>query len=133
MEHQRDDSIMMRFVQLHHACYKPACEFALASIPPICWTISSRFSFSIFAHLYSFLHLGPTYSTCKFFTRPNNKQQQCNTAIPHNSKDPLVLVPLNPLNNTSVKPTLRTSTQFPHSLASTFTHTTRSSTRHSST
>ena len=58
-----------------------ACAHALASSPPTFWTISSRFSFCIFAHLYLFLHLGPTESTCKFLTRPNNKQQQCSTAF----------------------------------------------------
>ena len=31
MEHQRDHSITMRFAQLHHACYKSTCSFALAS------------------------------------------------------------------------------------------------------
>ena len=58
-----------------------ACAHALASSPPTFWTISSRFSFCIFAHLYLFLHLGPTNSTCKVFTRPNNKQQQCSTVF----------------------------------------------------
>ena len=58
-----------------------ACAHALASSPPTFWTISSHFSFCIFAHLYLFLHLGPTNSTCKVFTRPNNKQQQCSTVF----------------------------------------------------
>ena len=39
------------------------------------------FRFVFFIPLYLFLHLGPTDSTCKFFTRPNNKQQQCSTAF----------------------------------------------------
>ena len=58
-----------------------ACTHALANSPPTFWTISSHFSFCIFAHLYLFLHLGPTNSTCKVFTRPNNKQQQCSTVF----------------------------------------------------
>ena len=71
----------MRFAQSHRACCKFTCAHALASIPPTFGTISSRFSFSIVAHVYLFLPLGPTESTCKFLTRPNNKQQQCSTAF----------------------------------------------------
>ena len=45
MEHQRDDSITMRFTQSHDACCKFACAHALPSFLPTCWTIPSRFLF----------------------------------------------------------------------------------------
>ena len=81
MEHQRDDSITMRFAQSHHACCDFACAHALVSIHRLSGRFPCVFHSLFFAHLYLFLHLGPTDSTCKFFTRPSNKQQQCNTAF----------------------------------------------------
>ena len=59
---------------LHAPIHSPASHRLSGRFPRV-------FSFCIVAHLYLFLHLGPTGATCKFFTRPNNKQQQCSTAF----------------------------------------------------
>ena len=81
MEHQRDDSITMRFTQSHHACCKYACTHALTSIPSRFWTISSHFSFRILCPLVFVLASLANRFHLQVLMRPNNKQQQCSMAF----------------------------------------------------